>query len=194
MKKIGRKATRPSNVNMVGIHGDKKKAIGEIEQLPIKIQSVDIPINVVISEAQGYDVLIGNDWFTKYGASLSWPKNELIFQRSAKIYTQPACCWKKLPLIVTEDSEDEYEEELQPYYQLDLQDTEIIANEEILQIDNEQYSWEYLEWIQQGNDCPDEWYDNDCYFYKKEDQIRAQLEILIPTEARRVEKEQDTGI
>jgi len=145
IKKIGRKATRPSNVNMIGIHGDKKKAIGEIEQLPIKIQGVDVPINVVISEAQGYDVLIGNDWFTKYGASLSWPKNELTFQKNNQRYIQPACCWKKLPLIITEDSEDEYEEELQPYYQLNLQDTEIIANEEILQIDDEQYSWEYLE-------------------------------------------------
>ena len=136
MKKIGRKATRPSNVNMVGIHGDKKKVIREIEQLPIKIQGVDVSINVIISEAQGYDILIGNDWFTKYGASLSQPKNKFTFQKNAKTYTQPACCWKKLPLIVIEDSDNKYKEELQLYYQLNLQDTEIIANKEILQIDN----------------------------------------------------------
>ena len=37
IKKISRKATRPSNVNMVEIHSNKKKVIGEIEQLPIKI-------------------------------------------------------------------------------------------------------------------------------------------------------------
>ena len=132
MKKIGRKATRPSNVNMIGIHGDKKEAIGEIEQLPIKIQGVDVPINIVISEAQGYDVLIGNDWFTKYGASISWLRSELSFQMNNQTYQEPASYWKKLLLIITKDSEDEYEEELQPYYQLSLQDTEIIANEEML--------------------------------------------------------------
>ena len=46
---------------MVKIHGDKKKALGEISNLPITIQDNLLPIDVVVSEATGYNVLVGND-------------------------------------------------------------------------------------------------------------------------------------
>jgi len=72
MEKINRKIDRQSSINMVGIHGDKKKALGEISNLPITIQDNLLPIDVVVSEATGYDVLVGNDWFIKYQAILDW--------------------------------------------------------------------------------------------------------------------------
>ena len=70
LEKVGRKIDQPSNINMIGIHGDRKKALGEVTHLPIIIKNAELPINVVVSEAQDYDVLVGNDWFIKYQATL----------------------------------------------------------------------------------------------------------------------------
>ena len=72
LEKVGRKVDQPSHVNMIGINGEKRKALGEIKSLPIIIQQQLLPVNVVVSEATGYDVLVGNDWLTKYQAKLNW--------------------------------------------------------------------------------------------------------------------------
>ena len=66
LEKVGRKIDQVSNINMIDINGGRKKALGEVIQLPIIIKNAELSINVVVSEAQDYDVLVGNDWFIKY--------------------------------------------------------------------------------------------------------------------------------
>src|SRR5947209_18413905 len=79
LEKVGRKVDQPSHVNMIGINGEKRKVLGEIKSLPITIQQQLLPVNVVVSEATSYDVLVENDWLTKYQAKLDWEKQILIF-------------------------------------------------------------------------------------------------------------------
>ena len=79
LQKLKRKIDKPSVINMIGINGDKKQALGEISNLPITIQNQVLPANVVVSEATGYDLLVGNDWLTKYQANLSWERLEAEF-------------------------------------------------------------------------------------------------------------------
>ena len=56
---------------MISIHGEKKKPLGEIVDFSITIQNATILINVTISEATGYDILVGNDWLSKCKATIS---------------------------------------------------------------------------------------------------------------------------
>ena len=190
LEKVGRQVDRPSNINMVGIHGDKKKALGEIAQLPIIIKNAEFPIDVVISEAQDYDVLVGNDWFIKYRATLDWPKNEVTLQKNGMLITEDASCQRTFPFQVIEDSDEEYEEEQQPYYQVSLQDLELLAKEDSLKINQNEYSWEYLEWISQYNSCPnDECNNGDCSWCRIEEDIREHLDLLAPQELTLFSKE-----
>src|SRR6059058_5968240 len=105
LEKVGRKVDQPSYVNMIGINGEKRKALGEIKSLPIIIQQQLLPINAIVSEATGYDVLVGNDWLTKYQAKLDWKKQVLNFNVKDQVFTVKATCWKKITVI--EDSDDE---------------------------------------------------------------------------------------
>ena len=74
LKKVGRKVDKPLYVNMIGINREKRKALGEIKSLPIIVQQQLLPINVIVLEATSYDILVGNDWLTKYQAKLDWEK------------------------------------------------------------------------------------------------------------------------
>ena len=116
LKRIGRKADRTSDVNIIGIHGNKKKALGEIVQLPIIVKNVEFPIDAVISEAKDYDVIVENNWFAKYQATLDWQKEEVTLQKNGMLITKKASCKRNFPFQVVEDSDDEYKEEQQPYY------------------------------------------------------------------------------
>ena len=61
LEKVGRKVDQPSHVNMIGISGEKRKALGEVKSLPIVVHQQLLPVNIIVSEATGYNVLIGND-------------------------------------------------------------------------------------------------------------------------------------
>src|SRR6185369_3232160 len=193
MEKINRKIDRQSSINMVGIHGDKKKALGEISNLPITIQDNLLPIDVVVSEATGYDVLVGNDWFIKYQAILDWRTNELRFKSKNQEYKQPASCWKKLQITVIEDSDDEFEEELLAYYQLEAQQTMFTANDDGLTMNDQSYSWDYIEWVQQYNDCPDDECTKSfpCQQCDEDEFLRQETQLLAPAELKKPEKPPD---
>ena len=175
LEKVGRKIDQPSHINMIGINGEKRRASGEIKSLPIVIQQQLLPINVVVSEATGYDVLVGNDWLTKYQAKLDWEKQTLTFNAKEKTFTVDAACWKKITII--EDSDDEFEQEQQNFH-LELEDESFIATNNGLQVNDEQFSWEYLEWVEQYDDL-DEEFDKDS--------LRQKIELLTPEEKKQHE-------
>ena len=159
---------------MVGINGEKSKALGEVKQLLIRIQGQVLLANIIVSEATGYNLLVGNDWLTKYQAVLDWPNKEFKFKVNNKEFIEPATCWKKLTII--EDPDDEFEEEEnddQWEYQLELEDTSITAQENRIQLNNEFYCWEYLEWAQIA-DNPDDDKEKEC--------LQQGLELLTPEE------------
>src|SRR6266487_275793 len=96
LEKVGRKVNQPSHINMIGINGEKRKALGEVKSLPIVVQQQLLPVNVIVSEATGYDVLVGNDWLTRYQAKLDWEKQMLTFSTEGKTFKINAACWKKI--------------------------------------------------------------------------------------------------
>jgi hypothetical protein len=92
LQKLKKTVDKPSNINMIRINGDKKKALGEVKNLPITVQRQVLPVDVIVSEATGYDLLVGNDWLTKYRATLSWERQELTFQLNDRTFKEPATC------------------------------------------------------------------------------------------------------
>src|SRR6266487_2124741 len=160
---------------MIGINGEKRKVLGKIESLPIVVQQQLLPVNVIVSEATSYDILVENDWLTKYQAKLDWKKQMLMFSIDGKTSTVDAVCWKKITVI--EDSDDEFKPD-QPSFHLELENENISALNNGLQINNEYFSWEYLEWVEQYNDL-DEEFDKDS--------LQQKVKLLTPEERKRPE-------
>jgi deoxyuridine 5'-triphosphate nucleotidohydrolase len=220
LEEIGRTIDRKCEINMVGIHGEKRQPLGEVLDLPIQVQDAIIPVNVTVTEATDYSVIVGNDWLTKCKASLSWRKRELEFEWNGKAYKEPATCWDKpvypvqpLPKIeVVEDSDDEFmeEEEQEPtFFRVEVdsstrpgQTIEINAKADQLEVNKHGYSWDYIDTVRKQQledsstelaDQPDEVQDSaDCTCENCEEQLALHqtLELLTPDELRPPEQHQ----
>ena len=86
-----------------------------------------------------------------------------------------AVCWKKITVI--EDSDDEFEPD-QPSFHLELENENISALNDGLQINDEYFSWEYLEWIEQYDDLDEEF---------GKDSLQQKVELLTPEERKQSE-------
>ena len=66
----------------------------------------------------------------------------LTFSIDGKTFTVDAVCWKQITVI--EDSDNEFESS-QPSFHLEFENESISALDDGLKINNEHFSWEYLE-------------------------------------------------
>ena len=56
-----------------------KKPLGEVLNFPITIQGVTIPADiVVVTDAQSYSVIVGNDWLSKVKALIDYQNSVMM--------------------------------------------------------------------------------------------------------------------
>ena len=65
LNKIEQKIEKPSTIKMVDVNRGKQQSLGKIRNLPINVKVTIISIDVEVSEAADYTVIVGNDWLTK---------------------------------------------------------------------------------------------------------------------------------
>jgi hypothetical protein len=112
LKKLGIQIDRPSSINMINVHGESKRALGEISDFPFVVGGVKIPIDVVVTDAYSYQAIVGNDWLSKVNAKIDWSLSIMIIQWNEKKIKVPVE-FKKLNslLVEKEGQEDEDSEE-----------------------------------------------------------------------------------
>ncbi|KAG9304295.1 hypothetical protein G9A89_019857 [Geosiphon pyriformis] len=66
--------------------------LGEIDNLPIEINNIMVPIKVLVMEATQYQALIGNDSLSKTNAVLDWIMQELQLSQNGQHTQVPAVC------------------------------------------------------------------------------------------------------
>jgi len=118
LQQLGRRIESPSQITMINIQGGRSRPLGQVANIPIQIDNVEIPMNVDITESNDYYIVAGNDWLTKCQAQLHWDKGAFIFKWNGIIHQVPMTCWEKpifdqfqQPTPVTTPINDEYEEE-----------------------------------------------------------------------------------
>ncbi|KAG9285657.1 hypothetical protein G9A89_009297 [Geosiphon pyriformis] len=72
--------------------GVTKTLIGEINDLPIEINGIIVPIKVLIMETTQYQALFSNDWLSKTNATLDWNTQELQISQNWQHMHVPATC------------------------------------------------------------------------------------------------------
>lgn len=65
LKELDIPIDRPSTVVMVGVHGEQKRPLGEVDEFPITVGGKTITSRAVVTDARNYAVIVGNDEYCK---------------------------------------------------------------------------------------------------------------------------------
>jgi hypothetical protein len=68
---------RASTTIMTGITGSRIKPIGAIDNFPVTVAGLTMPVTVDVTEALSYSVIVGNDWLTKVKAVIDYQSPSL---------------------------------------------------------------------------------------------------------------------
>eukprot|EP00884_Botryococcus_braunii_P020948 jgi/Botrbrau1/7537/Bobra.0019s0025.1 len=75
----------PSRLRYSCADGKMSTPWGIIRKLPVAVEGLVIPIDVFVSGATSYDVLLGTDWLTQAHAEISFAKQEISFRIEPQI-------------------------------------------------------------------------------------------------------------
>ncbi|KAF0465054.1 gag-pol fusion protein [Gigaspora margarita] len=96
LKKIEKEIDKPSVRNLIDVHGQKKHPLGVVENLPIVVNKIKIPIDVEVTEAKDYTVIVGTDWLGKVKGRIDLAKGVFEYKWKQEKYQTPITCWKKI--------------------------------------------------------------------------------------------------
>ncbi|CAG8837936.1 26998_t:CDS:2, partial [Gigaspora margarita] len=80
LKKIRKEIDKLSVRNLIDVHGQRKFPLGVVENLSIVVNKVKISIDVEITEAKDYAIIVGTDWLKKVRGKIDLAKGELEYE------------------------------------------------------------------------------------------------------------------
>jgi hypothetical protein len=80
---------RPSTTMMINVNGERKRPLGEVLDFPITIRGITVPINVIVTEAESYAAIVGNDWLSKVKANIDYESSTMSFTWSKQTIEVP---------------------------------------------------------------------------------------------------------
>ncbi|KAG9299977.1 hypothetical protein G9A89_009705 [Geosiphon pyriformis] len=92
MNQLGCQVDCTASTRIITANEVTKTPIREIDNFPIEINSIIVPIKVFIMEATQYQALIGNDWLSKTNATLDWNTQELQLSQNSQHTRVPVMC------------------------------------------------------------------------------------------------------
>ncbi|KAG9292071.1 hypothetical protein G9A89_017971 [Geosiphon pyriformis] len=96
MDQLGHRVDCAASTRIITANGATKTSIGEINNFPIKINSIMVSIKVLVMEATQYQALIGNDWLFKTNALFDWNMQKLQISQNSQHTHIPATSVKHL--------------------------------------------------------------------------------------------------
>ncbi|KAG9306533.1 hypothetical protein G9A89_004730 [Geosiphon pyriformis] len=84
MNQLGHRVDQAASARIITADGAIKTPIGEIDNLPIKINSITVPIK--------YQAHVGNNWLSKTNTVLDWTMQELQLSQNGQHIRTPATC------------------------------------------------------------------------------------------------------
>ncbi|KAG9294137.1 hypothetical protein G9A89_021496 [Geosiphon pyriformis] len=111
MDQLGHRVDRAASAKIITADGATKTLIGEIDNLPIEINSITVPIKVLVMEATQYQALVGNDWLFKINATLDWNTQKLQLSQNGQYTRVPAMYNHFKPITMPSALFIEFEEE-----------------------------------------------------------------------------------
>jgi hypothetical protein len=85
--------------------------MGEVLNFPIAVQGIEVPIDVVVTEAETYSVIVGNDWLRKVKANTDYETSTMTISWKGKEARVPVEYQSVSDAKQVEEDEEEEEEE-----------------------------------------------------------------------------------
>jgi hypothetical protein len=106
-QKLGLKLARNASKAITGIHGNKRLPTGEYDDLPVTVQQLTIPADVVIIDTTAYSLIVGNEWLSKARANIDWDSMHVTLRWKQQNVRVPFQCWTSIADDPDSTSEDE---------------------------------------------------------------------------------------
>ena len=118
LKDLDMEITQASKTVMVNVNGERRRPLGAVTDIPLSIQGLVIPMDAIVTDADSYAAIIGNDWLRKTKANIDYDSNVLTLKWHKHILQVPTECQEMPHHIISievpdmeSEKEDEEEEE-----------------------------------------------------------------------------------
>ena len=160
LKDLDMEITRASKTVMVNVNGERRRPLGAVSDIPLKIHECIIPMDAIVTEADSYAAIVGNDWLRKTKAIIDYDANTMVIKWKNRVLRVKTGCQEmpqhivsiEVPEIedepaageqteeeaeeVDEESEEEYDSEDDVQEQMYCQ-AQFITKEEAQQIETD---------------------------------------------------------
>ncbi|KAG9292583.1 hypothetical protein G9A89_006954 [Geosiphon pyriformis] len=108
---LGCQVDHAASTRIITADGVTKPPIGEIDDFPIEVNNIIVPIKVLIMKATQYQALIGNDWLFKTNTTLDWNTQKLQLNQNSQHTWVPATCGHFKPITMSSTPLIKFEKE-----------------------------------------------------------------------------------
>jgi len=113
LKDLDMEITQASKTVMVNVNGERRRPLGAVTNIPLNIQGCIIPMDAIVTDADSYAAIIGNDWLRKTKANIDYDSDMLTLKWNKKILQVPTEC-REMPQHIVSIEIPELKPELEP--------------------------------------------------------------------------------
>lgn len=92
LKDLEMEITKASRTVMVNVNGECRRPLGAVSEIPLNIMGRIIPMDAIVTDANSYAAIVGNDWLRKTKANIDYETNELTLKWKDEILQVPTEC------------------------------------------------------------------------------------------------------
>ncbi|EXX63610.1 hypothetical protein RirG_150760 [Rhizophagus irregularis DAOM 197198w] len=132
LKNLDMEITKASKTVMVNVNGERRRPLGAVSDIPLKIHDQIIPMDAIVTDADSYAAIVGNDWLRKTKAILDYDNDTMTIKWKGDVIKVSTECRETSHHIISievpdiepdkepddepddeaiEDSDEEYESE-----------------------------------------------------------------------------------
>ena len=158
LDKIRKPIESATSIRIIDVTGKRTAPLGLVRQVPIKIRDIETTMDMIVTESQSYNVLLGNVWLKYVNALINYKNNTIRLEHDGKMQVIPVTCTQKMDptrfVVIDPQGELELEEEDEqnldnvPFYNAQIQDN-------VFKVGEREYSEEFMEYCNlkyQGRD------------------------------------------
>ncbi|GES72789.1 retroviral-like aspartic protease 1 [Rhizophagus clarus] len=117
LKDLDMEITKASKTVMVNVNGERRRPLGAVTDIPLRIHDCIIPMDAIVTDANSYAAIVGNDWLRKTKAILDYNNNLMTIEWKDQVLEVITEC-REMPHHISSievpniEAEDEVEEEV----------------------------------------------------------------------------------
>ena len=128
MMLLGMSIDKASRTSIIMANGVSSVPLGVIEDVAVTFGECTVSVDMVVTEAASYDVILGMNWLTQANATVDLGRKEMVLSKHGRRTTVPLDCARGVRTEITtqpeHDSDDEPEED-QVNVALDISDNSL---------------------------------------------------------------------